>query len=109
MKSSELFVKCLEAEGVDYIFGLPGEENIDLLNALSTSNIKFILTHDERYAALMASAYGRLSGKAGVCLSTCGKWCNTGQGSKGTEGFCIENKGSSDNNIYGHRRFPCRS
>ena len=57
MKSSELFVKCLEAEGVEYIFGLPGEENIDLLSALSESKIKFILTHDERWAAFMANAY----------------------------------------------------
>jgi len=72
MKSSELFVKCLEAEGVEYIFGLPGEETIDLLNALSKSGIKFILTHDERWAAFMANAYGRLSGKPGVCLSTLG-------------------------------------
>ena len=72
MKSSELFVKCLEAEGVEYIFGLPGEENIDLLSELSESKIKFILTHDERWAAFMANAYGRLSGKPGVCLSTLG-------------------------------------
>lgn len=73
MKSSELFVQCLEAEGVEFIFGLPGEENIEFLNALSSSKkIKFILTHDERGAAFMANAYGRLSGKPGVCLSTLG-------------------------------------
>lgn len=72
MKSSELFVKCLECEGVEYIFGLPGEENIEFLNVLSTSKIKFILTHDERGAAFMANAYGRLSGRPGVCLSTLG-------------------------------------
>jgi acetolactate synthase-1/2/3 large subunit len=72
MKSSELFVECLEAEGVEYIFGLPGEENIELLNTLFTSKIKFILTHDERWAAFMANAYGRLSGRPGVCLSTLG-------------------------------------
>jgi acetolactate synthase I/II/III large subunit len=72
MKSSELFIKCLEAEGVEYIFGLPGEENIELLNALSSSKIKFILTRDERSAAFMANAYGRLSGRPGVCLSTLG-------------------------------------
>ncbi len=72
MKSSELFVKCLEAEGVEYIFGLPGEENMEFLNALSPSKIKFILTHDERWAAFMANAYGRLSGRPGVCLSTLG-------------------------------------
>jgi acetolactate synthase-1/2/3 large subunit len=72
MKSSELFVKCLEGEGVEYIFGLPGEENIEFLNVLSTSKIKFILTRDERGAAFMANAYGRLSGRPGVCLSTLG-------------------------------------
>jgi acetolactate synthase I/II/III large subunit len=72
MRSSELFVKCLEAEGVEYIFGLPGEENMDFLNALTSTNIKFVLTHDERWAAFMANAYGRLSGRPGVCLSTLG-------------------------------------
>jgi acetolactate synthase I/II/III large subunit len=72
MKTSELFVKCLEAEGVEFIFGIPGEENIELLNALSSSGIRFILTRDERWAAFMANAYGRLSGKPGVCLSTLG-------------------------------------
>jgi acetolactate synthase-1/2/3 large subunit len=72
MKASELFVKCLESEGVEYVFGLPGEENIELLNTLSNSRIKFILTHDERSAAFMANACGRLSGKPGVCISTLG-------------------------------------
>lgn len=72
MKASELFVRCLEAEGVEYIFGLPGEENIEFLNALTSSEIKFVLTHDERWAAFMANAYGRLSGNPGVCLSTLG-------------------------------------
>lgn len=72
MNASELFVRCLEAEGVEYVFGLPGEENIEFLNALSRSDIRFIMTHDERWAAFMANAYGRLSGKPGVCLSTLG-------------------------------------
>ena len=72
MKSSELFVRCLEAEGVEYIFGLPGEENIEFLKALTSSKIRFVLTHDERWAAFMANAYGRLSGSPGVCLSTLG-------------------------------------
>jgi len=62
MKSAELFVRCLECEGVEYIFGLPGEENIEFLNVISTSKIKFILTHDERGGAFMANAYGRPSG-----------------------------------------------
>ncbi len=72
MIASELFVRCLEAEGVRYIFGLPGEENIEFLHSLCDSKIEFILTHDERGAAFMANAYGRLSGKPGVCLSTLG-------------------------------------
>jgi acetolactate synthase-1/2/3 large subunit len=73
MKSSELFVRCLEAEEVEFVFGLPGEENMEFLDALSSSKqIRFIMTHDERWAAFMANAYGRLSGKPGVCLTTLG-------------------------------------
>ncbi len=72
MKASELLVKCLENEGVKYIFGLPGEENIDIMDALLDSEIRFILTRHEQGAAFMADVYGRLSGKAGVCLSTLG-------------------------------------
>jgi acetolactate synthase-1/2/3 large subunit len=72
MKAAELFVKCLENEGVEYIFGLPGEENVDILDALLGSPIKFITTRHEQGAAFMADVYGRLTGKAGVCLSTLG-------------------------------------
>jgi acetolactate synthase-1/2/3 large subunit len=72
MKSSDLLVKCLEAEGVEYIFGLPGEENEDLLFSIEDSSIKFITTRHEQGAAFMANVYGRLTGKAGVCLSTLG-------------------------------------
>lgn len=72
MKASDLFVKALEAEGVEYIFGIPGEENLDLLNSLRESCIKLILTRHEQAAGFMASTYGRLTGKAGVCLSTLG-------------------------------------
>ena len=72
MKASDLLVKCLEAENVEYIFGLPGEENADLMISLSESKIKFILTRHEQAAAFMADVYGRLSGKVGVCLSTLG-------------------------------------
>lgn len=72
MKASELFVKCLENEGVEYIFGLPGEENIALMDALLDSSIKFVTTRHEQGAAFMADVYGRLTGKAGVCLSTLG-------------------------------------
>ncbi|HCO90166.1 MAG TPA: acetolactate synthase large subunit [Alphaproteobacteria bacterium] len=72
MKASDLFVKCLEAEGVDRIFGIPGEENADLMISLIDSPIKFILCRHEQGAAFMADAYGRLTGRAGVCLATLG-------------------------------------
>lgn len=72
MKTCELMVKCLENEGVDYIFGIPGEETLDLMNSLNSSKIRFVLTRHEQSAAFMADAYGRLRGKAGVCLSTLG-------------------------------------
>ncbi|WP_040727820.1 acetolactate synthase large subunit [Thiomicrorhabdus sp. Kp2] len=72
MKAAELFIKCLENEEVEYIFGIPGEENLDLMDALLDSNIKFILTRHEQGAAFMADVYGRLTGHAGVCLATLG-------------------------------------
>jgi len=72
MKASDLFVKALEEEGVEYIFGIPGEENLDFLNSLKESSIKLILTRHEQAAGFMAATYGRLTGKAGVCLSTLG-------------------------------------
>jgi acetolactate synthase I/II/III large subunit len=72
MKASDLFVKALEAEGVKYIFGIPGEENLDMLESLRHSNIQLILTRHEQAAGFMAATYGRLTGKAGVCLSTLG-------------------------------------
>ncbi|GJL74557.1 acetolactate synthase large subunit [Nitrosomonas sp.] len=72
MKATDIFVKALEAEGVEYIFGLPGEENIDFLNSLKTSSIKLILTRHEQAAGFMAATYGRLTGKAGVALATLG-------------------------------------
>lgn len=72
MKASKLFVKCLENEKVEYIFGIPGEENIDVMDALLESSIKFITVRHEQGAAFMADVYGRLTGKAGVCLSTLG-------------------------------------
>jgi acetolactate synthase-1/2/3 large subunit len=72
MKAAELIVKCLENEKVKYIFGVPGEENMDLLDALHGSSIRFIMTRHEQGAAFMADVYGRLTGKAGVCLSTLG-------------------------------------
>lgn len=72
MNTAELLVKCLENEGVEYVFGLPGEENLHVLQALKHSSIKFITTRHEQGAAFMADVYGRLTGKAGVCLSTLG-------------------------------------
>lgn len=72
MKAAELIVKCLENERVEWVFGLPGEENMDLLDALLDSPIRFVMTRHEQGAAFMADVYGRLTGKAGVCLSTLG-------------------------------------
>ncbi|MFQ6056425.1 MAG: thiamine pyrophosphate-binding protein, partial [Methanosarcinales archaeon] len=72
MKVSDLFIKCLENEGVKYIFGVPGEEILDLMDSLLSSSIKFIPTRHEQGAAFMADVYGRLTGKAGVCLATLG-------------------------------------
>ncbi len=72
MKASDLFVKALEAEGVEYIFGIPGEENLDFLDSLRNSKIRLILTRHEQAAGFMAATYGRLTGRAGVCLATLG-------------------------------------
>ena len=72
MKASDLFVKALENEGVEYIFGVPGEENLDLLESLKDSTIKLVLTRHEQGAGFMAATYGRLTGKPGVCLATLG-------------------------------------
>ncbi|MEO6745297.1 MAG: acetolactate synthase large subunit, partial [Caldimonas sp.] len=72
MKAAELLVKCLENEKVEYIFGIPGEENIDVMDALLDSPIRFVTTHHEQGAAFMADVYGRLTGRAGVCMATLG-------------------------------------
>jgi acetolactate synthase I/II/III large subunit len=72
VKSSDLFLKALEEEGVKYIFGVPGEENADVMISLLDSPIKFIMTRHEQGAAFMADLYGRLTGKPGVCLGTLG-------------------------------------
>ena len=72
-KASDLFVACLEQEGVEYVFGVPGEENLDFLDSLSRSTkIKLILTRHEQGAGFMAATYGRLTGKTGVCVATLG-------------------------------------
>ncbi len=72
MNAAELMIECLEAEGVERIFAVPGEENLDLLEALRRSSIDLIVTRHEQAAGFMAAACGRLTGKPGVCLSTLG-------------------------------------
>ena len=72
MNAAELFIACLENEGVEYIFGIPGEENLHVMDALRDSSIKFITVRHEQGAAFMADVYGRLTGRAGVCLATLG-------------------------------------
>ncbi|MGQ0573707.1 MAG: acetolactate synthase large subunit [Pseudonocardia sp.] len=70
--AAELLVECLEAEGVEYVFGIPGEENIHLVDALHRSRIRYVLTRHEQAAAFMAEIVGRLTGRAGVCSATLG-------------------------------------
>ena len=72
MKAAELFIKCLESEGVEFIFGIPGEENLALMDALLDSSIQFVTTRHEQGAAFMADVYGRVTWRAGVCMSTLG-------------------------------------
>ncbi len=72
VKASDLMVQALENEGIEYIFGIPGEENLDLLESLRGSKIKLILTRHEQAAGFMAATVGRLTGKVGVCLATLG-------------------------------------
>jgi acetolactate synthase-1/2/3 large subunit len=71
-KGSDLLVQALESEGVEYIFAIPGEENLDVLNSLRNSKIKLVVTRHEQAAGFMAATYGRLTGRAGVCLTTLG-------------------------------------
>lgn len=70
--TADLLVECLEEEGVHYIFGIPGEENLAIMEALKDSKIEFITVRHEQGAAFMADVYGRLTGKAGVCMATLG-------------------------------------
>lgn len=72
LTGAEVMVQCLEAEGVEYLFGIPGEENVALMEALRNSSIRFVLTRHEQGAAFMADVYGRLTGRAGACLATLG-------------------------------------
>ncbi|HEV7336236.1 MAG TPA: thiamine pyrophosphate-binding protein, partial [Bosea sp. (in: a-proteobacteria)] len=71
-KGSDLLVAALENEGVDRIFGVPGEENLDVVESLRTSKIELVLTRHEQAAAFMAATHGRLTGKPGVCIATLG-------------------------------------
>ncbi|WP_028064398.1 acetolactate synthase large subunit [Solirubrobacter soli] len=71
-KASDLFVECLEAEGVKYVFGIPGEETLDLNESLQDSSVRFVPVRHEQGGAYMADMYGRLTGRAGVCLGTLG-------------------------------------
>jgi acetolactate synthase-1/2/3 large subunit len=71
-KASDLLVAALENEGVGYVFAIPGEENLDVLESLRRSKIKLVLTRHEQAAGFMAATYGRLTGRAGVCLTTLG-------------------------------------
>ena len=72
MKAAVLFIRCLENEGVEYVFGIPGEENLEVMDALLDSSIRFITVRHEQGAAFMADVYGRLTERAGVCLATLG-------------------------------------
>jgi acetolactate synthase-1/2/3 large subunit len=71
-KGSDLLVRALENEGVEYVFGVPGEENLDVVESLRTSSIKLVLTRHEQSAAFMAATHGRLTGRPGVCIATLG-------------------------------------
>src|SRR3954469_14864435 len=71
-KASDLFVECLEAEGAKHVFGIPGEETLDLNESLAESSIQFVPVRHEQGGAYMADVYGRLTGRAGVCLGTLG-------------------------------------
>jgi acetolactate synthase I/II/III large subunit len=103
MKAAELFVRQLEEEGVTCLFGLPGEENLHLLEAVRKANLKVVITRHEQAAAFMAATFGRLTGRAGVCFSTLGPGA-TGRGVRS----CI-------NTLNEHRIFigetggPCRT
>src|SRR6201988_5190025 len=72
MKGSDLLVAALENEGVERVFGVPGEENLDVVESLRQSSIKLIITRHEQAAAFMAATHGRLTGKPGVCIATLG-------------------------------------
>ena len=102
MNTAELLVRCLENEGVKVVFGIPGEENLAMMNALARSSIRFITVRHEQGAAFMADAYGRLTGRAGVCLATLGPGATnliTGVADANSDGaplVCITGQVSTD-------------
>src|SRR5215203_6006044 len=71
-KASDVFVECLEAEGVKHVFGIPGEETLDVNESLADSSVEFVPVRHEQGGAYIADVYGRLTGGAGVCLGTLG-------------------------------------
>ena len=71
-RASDVFVRCLEAEGVRRVFGIPGEETLDLNHSLAHSSVRFVPVRHEQAGAFMAGMHGRLTGRAGVCLGTLG-------------------------------------
>src|SRR2546423_13311655 len=71
-RASDVFVECLESEGVRYVFGIPGEETLDLNESLANSSVAFVPVRHEQGGAFMADMYGRLTGRAGACLGTLG-------------------------------------
>ncbi|HXA72748.1 MAG TPA: thiamine pyrophosphate-binding protein, partial [Acidimicrobiales bacterium] len=72
MEAAELMVRCLEQERVEYVFGIPGEENIRFVTALDASSVRYVLARHEQAASFMAETYGRITGRAGVCSATLG-------------------------------------
>ena len=83
-KGSDLLVAALENEGVEYIFGVPGEENLDVVESLRNSHIELVLTRHEQSAAFMVATHGRLTGRPGVCIATLGPGALSGSASSTT-------------------------
>src|SRR5580658_2709023 len=106
-KASDLFVAALENEGVDRIFGIPGEENLDVVESIRKSSIQLILTRHEQAAAFMAATHGRLTGRPGVCLTTLGPGAlnlssDADDHDHRTEGYSVVSAGAISDS--GHRR-----
>ncbi len=102
MKASDLLVKCLENEGVEYVFGVPGEENADFVMSLKHSDrIHFVLTRHEQGAAFMAEAYGRLTGSPAVCIGTLGPLALL-------RGAGRNQRSNAGGTVFGQLSRPCR-